>query len=457
MVGNESGQANPDRFGHPPGLTVLATTYMWDRLAFWGTQTILLLYMSKYLLLPEHARQVAGLGIVRGSIEAVTGPLSDIAFASQIYGLFSGLIYLAPLAGAWLGDRLLGRTRTVVLGAILMTAGHFGLASETLFFVALLLLIMGSACMLGNMAAQVGLLYDAQDLRRTRAFGVYVIASNVGAMIAPLLIGTLGEQVDWRWGFVAAGCSMALGTLVYLAGLRKLPADQPRAVAVQMVKHKLTAAEWRRICVILLLLFAPFMLYTIALQQAYALMYVWADSQVDRHMFGAEIPVTWIGIFDGLMTIVSIWIVGKILLAMAKRGKVIGDLTMFGFGMIGIAAAWLLAAASATLAMTPLALWLAFFVIFDFFVGGFVEPQVLSIVSRDSPQSVVSTMMAMHKAAIAVAYFALGWLGRYYEPLGPSGFWLLTAGIAAISAVMVLVPHRWWVRELGPAEQALDH
>lgn len=447
--------AQADRFGHPRGLAVLATTYMWDRLAFWGMQGILLLYMTKYLLLPEHARSVLGLATFRSALESLTGPLTDIAFASQTYGLFSGLVYLAPLAGAWLGDRRLGRTRTIVIGAIIMTAGHFALASEVLFLGALAMLIAGSGFMLGNMSAQVGLLYGQTDLRRTRGFGVYIIASNIGALIAPLLIGTLGEQVDWRWGFTAAGVSMLLGLLAYLAGLRDLPPDRPVRNA-QEPAPKLTGAEWRRIRTILLLLFGPFMLYTIVLQQAYAMMYVWADSQVDRELWGYEVPVTWIGIFDGLMTIVSVWIVGRFLIAQQRKGRVIGDLTMFGLGMVGLTIAWLFAAAIATMPITPLLLWLAFYVMFDFCVGGLVEPQVQSLVSRDSPQSVVSTMMAMHKAAIAVAYFLLGWLGRFYEPLGASGFWLLTAAIAAASGIMVLGAHRWWVRQLGPAEQALD-
>ena len=103
-----------DLFGHPRGLTVLATTESWERFSFYGMQALLMLYMTKYLLLPERARNVVGLAAYRAGLEAVVGKLSDLAFAGQTYGLYSGMIYLMPLAGAWLGDRVLGRTRTIM-------------------------------------------------------------------------------------------------------------------------------------------------------------------------------------------------------------------------------------------------------------------------------------------------------------------------------------------------------
>ncbi|HUQ13934.1 MAG TPA: MFS transporter, partial [Novosphingobium sp.] len=160
-----------DLFGHPRGLTVLATTEMWERFSFYGMQALLMLYMTKYLLLPAHARDVLGLSAYRSGLSSVVGPMTDLAFAAQTFGIYSGLLYGTPLLGAWLGDRVLGKTRTVTLGCVLMAAGHSLMASEHFFLVALLLIIVGAGGVIGNMAAQVGLLYAPDDHRRTRAFG----------------------------------------------------------------------------------------------------------------------------------------------------------------------------------------------------------------------------------------------------------------------------------------------
>jgi POT family proton-dependent oligopeptide transporter len=443
----------PELFGHPRGLTVLATTEMWERFSFYGMQALLLLYMTKYLLLPEHARDVLGLAAYRSGLEAVVGKLSDLAFAAQTYGLYSGMIYLTPLAGAWLGDRVLGRTRTITIGCLMMAAGHLAMASEALFLGALTLLVLGSGCLLGNMLAQVGLLYAPEDQRRTRAFGVYLITLNIGALVAPLVIGTLGEKVSWHLGFGAAGIGMLIGLATYLFGRRHLPPD---TISQRGPKIVLTRSEWRRIGTILLLLFFPYMLFTTAANQSYGIMYVWADTQVDRVIFGFETPVTWIGIFDGLVTILGVWLGNRLSLTLQRRNAKLGDVTKIGLGVAGIALAWLFAAGIARLPVTPLGLWLAFYVLQDFSYAALIEPPVQALVSRDSPPSVVSMMMAMYRAASAVAYFLAGWLARFYEPLGAANFWLLTAGMTAVGAVALLGAHRWWVRGLGPVEQALD-
>ncbi|MEY4238398.1 MAG: hypothetical protein RL339_999 [Pseudomonadota bacterium] len=443
-------------FGHPRGLTVLATTEMWERFSVYGMQALLMLYMTKYLLLPEHARGVIGLATYRSGLESVVGKLSDMAFAGQTYGIYSGMIYLTPIVGAWLGDRILGRTRAITIGCLLMAGGHLAMASEALFLGALTLLVLGSGCVLGNMAAQVGLLYTPEDKRRTRAFGVYLITLNIGALAAPLVIGTLGERVSWHLGFSAAGIGMLIGLATYLAGRRHMPPENLAKRSAKGAKVALTRGEWRQIGTILLLLFVPYMLYVVAANQSYSIMYVWADRQVDRTIFGWEAPVTWIGIFDGVTTIVGVWLGNRLAIALQARGRDPGDLTKVGLGIAGVAIAWVFAYFIAKLPITPLGLWLAFFVLQDFSYAAFIEPPIQALVSRDSPQSVVSMMMAMYKAATAVAYFLAGWLVRFYEPMGAAHFFLLTGALSGLGAVLVLGAHRWWAHRLGPVEEALE-
>ncbi len=443
-----------DLFGHPRGLTVLATTEMWERFSFYGMQALLMLYMTKYLLLPEHVGGVLGLAGFRGGVEAVTGKLTDLAFAAQTYGIYSALIYGTPLIGAWLGDRVLGKTRTITLGCLLMSAGHLTMAVETLFLPALTLIVLGAGGVIGNMAAQVGQLYAPEDHRRTRAFGIYLITLNLGALAAPLVIGTLGERVGWHYGFAAAGVGMIIGLATYLAGRRHLPPDRIATRSERAERAALTPAEWRRIGLILLLM-VPYMLYTIAAQQPYAMMYVWADTAVDRTVLGWEVPVTWIGIADGLMTILGVLIANRIWIAQQRRGREPGDLVKNAIGYLLIALAYVYIAAVAVLPVVPVLMWVAFYLILDLGFG-WSESPMQALVSRDSPPRVAAMMMAALKASAMFSYLLLGWIGRFYEPLGPSRFWLLHAGIAIVAAVPFLLGHKRVARLLGRAEASLD-
>jgi POT family proton-dependent oligopeptide transporter len=424
-------------FGHPLGLGTLAGTELWERFSFYGMQALLMLYMTKHLLQPERAGEVLGLGAFRAALSDLFGPMTDLAFAAQTFGLYSGFIYVTPLAGAWLGDRVLGKTRTVTIGALLMSAGHLAMASERLFLVALLLLILGAGCLVGNMAAQVGQLYGPNDERRTRAFGVYLIALNAGALASPLVVGTLGETVGWHWGFGAAGVGMLLGLATYLAGRRHLPPDRitPRGERV-----RLTRAEWRRIAAILLILF-PYMLAGAAMMQAYGLMLVWAEGAVDRNVLGWTVPVTWVMTADGLMTIGGIILATAIWKRLAALGREPSDVAKLAIGCAGLALSFLFAAGIATLPIVPMLAFVAFYALLDLTIG-WTEAPTASVTSREAPQPVNATMMAVFKLATAGSYFLLGWLGRFFEPLGPPLYWAMTAGLPAAGVVLLMLCNR---------------
>ena len=159
-----SAPASRDILGHPRGLAYLAFAELWERFSYYGMQALLVLYMGQQLLLPGHVEHVAGFAAFRGWIDHVYGPLSPAALASVIFGLYAGGVYLTPLAGGLLADRLLGRTATITLGAILMVIGHFLMAFDVSFLVALSCLLLGVGCFKGNIATQVGELYGPGDL-----------------------------------------------------------------------------------------------------------------------------------------------------------------------------------------------------------------------------------------------------------------------------------------------------
>ena len=426
----------PTWFGHPRGLTILAGTELWERFSFYGMQALLMLYMTRYLLLPDHAARVIGLDGFRTMLAATFGPMSNIAFAAQTYGIYSGLIYATPLIGAWLGDRVLGKTKTVTIGALLMAAGHLTMASEPLFLIALGLLILGGGCVIGNMAAQVGQLYAPEDDRRTRAFGLYLLALNIGALIAPLIVGTLGENVGWHWGFSAAGIGMLIGLATYLSGRRYLPPDR---IVGRGERAKLSRADWFRIAAILCVLL-PYILASAALNQAYGLMYVWADGAVDRMIFGWQMPVSWVGTFDGMMTIVGVFIANH-LWKRNVRARKMSDVDRLGIGLAGITLAFLYIGAVALLPVVSILLWLGFYVILDLATVWY-EASPQSVISRGAPPAVNATMMAVFKLASAFGYFLLGWLGRFYERLGAPLYWSLTAILPAAGLILLLLTRR---------------
>src|SRR5438876_4147623 len=246
--------------GHPRGLAYLAFTEAWERFSYYGMQSLLVLYMVNRLLHPGHIEVVAGFGPFRHLLDNIyRGPLAAQALASAIFGLYTGLVYLTPIAGGLIADRLLGRTLTITIGASLMALGHFLMAFDFSFLLALLCLVSGVGCFKGNLASQVGALYATDDNRRADAFQIYYIFINAGVIISPLIAGTLGEVYGWHWGFGAAGVGMLIGLTIYLSGRKYLPPDSPvveekEASPNHTAKTKLTRRDQIPILVLIALL-----------------------------------------------------------------------------------------------------------------------------------------------------------------------------------------------------------
>ena len=243
--------------GHPKGLGYLAVAEGFERFSYYGMQALLVLYMTKQLLLPGHIENIAGFGPFRAVLEGVYGPLSPQALASNIFGLYAGFVYLTPLAGGFIADRWLGRTTSITIGALIMAAGHFLMAFDVSFLLALLCLLLGVGFFKGNIATQVGELYGPDDLRRADAFQIFLLAVNIAVIISPLVCGTLGQKVAWHWGFGAAGVGMVIGLLIYLSGRRWLPKERSRRrgdAGAAAERPPFVPGDWTRIVVLVLLL-----------------------------------------------------------------------------------------------------------------------------------------------------------------------------------------------------------
>lgn len=431
--------ANDDTafFGHPRGLAYLAFTQVWERFSFYGMQALLTLYMIHQLLLPGHVENVLGFAAFRAAVENVFGALTPLALASQIFGLYTGLVSLTPLIGAWLGDMLLGQRATSILGLLLMTAGHLLMASEALFLLALLLLIVGAGCLKGNMYTQVGNLYADGDTRQTPAFSIFLIGLNVGAFLAPLICGTLGEVYGWHYGFGAAGIGMLIGLGVYIAGWQYLPPDRFHA-AKSETPVRLDRKDWRAIAGVFLMLL-PFMVIMTAANQAYNLVIVWAEAHVDRSVMGMTMPVTWLLTLDGMMTIIGVLLTFPVWRWLASRGWHLDTMQKFMVASVLVTMAYcVLASGSQFAALVPLVVVALYFTLFDFSFG-WLDPPGNAFVSRFAPAATVTTMMSVNlMLSSGIPYFTAGWMGRFYEPLGPTSFWWLHAGIAAAGGLLAI-------------------
>lgn len=432
-----AGKVDSAFFGHPKGLGYLAFTEVWEGFSYYGMQALLVLYMVGQLLMPGHVEHVAGLATLRGIAEGMTGSMTRLAFASQIFGLYAGLVNATPLLGGWLGDRVLGQTRTIILGAVLMTLGHLCMTSETLFLPALLLLVLGAGCIKGNMAVQIGALYGADDPRRTQGFGVYMFVRNLGAFAAPLVCGTLGETLGWHYGFGVAAIAMAAALMIYLAGRKYLPPEPP--VRRRRRENAPLTRQQRRAVLGLFLAFIPYLLMFTAVYQAYNVLPVWVSDHVDRRAGGLTIPVTWMYTFDGIATMVGIAATIRFWRMLGHRRREPDSLGKMAIGSAMTCGAFLILTTTSALSAGAVALpWLlAFFVLLDFsFIWG--EPPLRAFVSRHAPPSHATVMMSLSIMSIAIANFIVGWLGRFYEPWGPARFWLLHAGIAASGIAVAL-------------------
>jgi POT family proton-dependent oligopeptide transporter len=436
-----------DLFGHPRGLTFLFATEMWERFSYYGMRALLVLYMTKYLLSPGRADGVIGLDGLRALLESMFGPLGVQPFASQIYGLYTGLVYLTPFIGGLIADRVLGQRRTVVIGAALMAAGHFMMAFEPLFLIALTTLILANGAFKPNIVTQVGGLYAPGDHRRDRAYSIFYVGINIGAFLAPLVCGTLGEELGWHYGFLAAGVGMTIALAVYLYALPLLPPDEMHKLrAAGLDRKPLDRSQWRSIGA-LAVLFVPTTLFFATYEQQGNTIALWADDHTDRTIdlvvWHGEIPVTWFQAFNPLMIFAFTPLIVGLWSRQARRGGEPSTITKMALGCFGVALSYLIMVGAAWVAQGDEASWwwlLAFFIVIT--VGElYLSPISLSLVSKAAPARMLSMMMGLWLATSFTGNLLAGWLGSFWSAMDKTSFFLM-AGLAALAGGVIFAFNR---------------
>ena len=451
-VSGDGGTAVRGFSGHPKGLAYLAFTELWERFSYYGMTALLALYLGKQLLLPPHADHVVGLAALRHLFE-FRAPMSNAAFASLIYGWYGGLVYFTPILGGWVADRWLGAKRTVTLGALLMSAGHLAMTFDQSFLVALLLLIVGSGCLKGNISAQVGALYPhAAESLRARGFTIFSTAINIGGVLGPVGTGAVAATYGWHAGFGLAAVLMLVALAVYLAGQRHLPESEVRRHA-RADLPPLTAEEKRRtwaIVGVILLSILP----SIAYPMIWNIGIVWIDQHVDLHTALGAVPATWFNSVDAFASIV----VAAPLIALwawqARRRQEPGDLTKIAIGSAIVGASALLLTAGSALAGdgAKVSVWWALACYFGMGTAFmWYWPQTLALVSQSAPPKINATMVSASFLALFIGSTLMGWVGSFYDQMSPAAFWAVDAAIGFAGAAIAFAARRPLMRVLDPA------
>ena len=436
---------SPQSFrGHPRGVYVLASTELFERISFHGMQALLVLYLVGHILVGETSDRVWGLSGLRAGIESVVGPLSVQATAAQIFGLYIGFVMFLPILGGVIGDRFLGRVRAVSLGAVLMVLGHLSLAFDESFLVGLFFLMLGAGFLRGNLTPQVGELYAQDDPRRPTAYQIYGSMVNLGAFIAPILTGAIGQVYGWHAGFASAAVAMSVALLVFLTGRRSLPEPAKPAGNLASVYQRTDAGMRRdRQKVLLLILMVPLVTcFWVAQTQVWNTYNIWVRDHLEMHLGSFDIPIPWLQSLDGVAPLIALTPMLMFWQWQHRRGrepdefgKLAIGAALFGLGTLLLAVSSLVEGADIRI---PLFWAIGFHLISNLGWLYFV-PTAYAIYSRAAPVSVAATMFGVNSISISLGSVISGRLGGFYETLSPPAFWGLHAIIVTAGGLALLL------------------
>lgn len=436
--------------GQPPGLIFLTATQMWERFAFFGTQALLVLFMTRYLLVAEHAKDVIGLGALRAALEGRSGPISIEPFAAQVYGLYMALASLAPILGGIIADRVLGQHRMVVIGAALTAVGDFLLAFDQLFLLALAILIIAGGAFRPSIATQVGALYGPPDARRDRGYAIFYIGIGIAALLAPPICGTLGEDWGWPYGFAAAGIAMAFGLAVYLFAGTALPSDtSEKFAAAARISSRSGLPRWRAIVPLAGILFAATLIWA-AYQQKSSTIALWADDHTDRTfdllLWHGHIPLDAFQAFNPMLIVVFTPLMVTLWSWQARRGREPGTIIKMALGALCVALAYVIMAGAVIAAQGDESSWwwlAGYFALIS--IGELqVAPIGLSFISKATPARMRSTMMGLWLAVSFAGGLIAGALAGFWSQMDKASYFLLIAGIAVLAGGLMLACAWLW-------------
>jgi POT family proton-dependent oligopeptide transporter len=442
-----------ERFGHPKGLWTLAGTELWDRISFHGMVSMLVLYMTADLLPGPRIDHVAGFAAYRGLLAQLGVSSTPTAIATQTFGFYFAGVTFLPLVGGWLGDRVITRRSAVAAGALTMTAGHFCMAFDATFLVALMLLMVGAGLLRGNLSPQIRGLYADGDRRLADAFQAYSFCINIGAFIAPIASGAVAKVYGWHAGFALAGFGMLVGLVWYLAGSRHLPPQAPRTGRAGP-RAAFTPRE-RRGLIALAVIWPVSLAFWTTQAQIWNVYSLWVRDHIQMDVGGFVVPIPWLQSLDGLAPAVAAPLLILLWRWQAARGTEPATLTKAATGCLIMASATLLLAAEPLLAARdgrgPLWLVVLFHVISNFGAISFA-PVIRSFFAERAPESLRGTVIGLESLSVTGASLISGAMGGWYQTVTPPMFWTVSAAIAGTAGVLLLLVRRPLVRWIENAD-----
>ena len=472
-------------FGHPRGLSTLFFTEMWERFSYYGMRALLILFLTA-------APAAGGLGF-------------DTGTAGAVYGLYTSMVYMMSLPGGWIADRLIGQRRAVLYGGVLIASGHFSMAfpSISTFYLGLLLIVIGTGLLKGNISVLVGQLYAPNDNRRDAGFSIYYMGINLGAFIAPLVCGYLGQRVNWHLGFAAAGIGMTLGLVQYVlggrhlgdAGLHPAPAASPAAADMLWRRAKLwgggvgaavvllavilytdalpitpthiadaagylllittivffswlffggdwTPAERKRLYVIGVFFLAAALFWS-EFEQAGSTLNLFADRATRTSVGGWEFPSSWFQSANALFIIMFAPLFALLWVRLGSREP--SSPVKFSIGLVGVGVGFavLIPAARAAEAGSLVSpMWLVATYLVHTFAELCLSPVGLSSMTKLAPARVAGLMMGVWFLGASVGNFIGGRLSSFYEAWALPNLFGVVAAFGIASGVILLALSR---------------
>ncbi|MFN4884748.1 MAG: peptide MFS transporter [Bacteroidota bacterium] len=434
---------------HPKGLYLLFFTEMWERFSYYGMRGILILYLTKQWM-------EGGLAI-------------DEKEASLIYGFFTGFVYFTPIIGGWLADKFIGQRMAITIGGITMMIGQFvlfAINTQVGLYIGLLLLIIGNGFFKPNISTLVGQLYSNNDPRRDSAFSIFYMGINLGAFLAPLVIGLFAENLfavkneageivtyGYKYGFLISGIGMLLGQLLfnslaskYLGHLGKAPVKSAEANLEESknTNAPLSKEEKQRMTVIFILT-AFVVFFWAGFEQAGSSLSLYTDKFIDRTVGTFEIPTSWFQSVNPLFIVAL-----APLFAMfwtSNIGKKFSTPVKMGMGMIllGIGFFFMLGAVAERggenpdVAVKASLIWLVLTYLIHTIGELALSPVGLSVVTKLAPVKFASLMMGVWLLSSFLANIIGGFVAAYVEALGAFAIFATIAGFVIFLGMVMIV------------------
>lgn len=387
---------------HPKGLSVLFFTELWERFSYYGMRAILVLYLTR-----ETLGDNPGLGW--SSAEALA-----------LYGWYTMLVYVMSIPGGIIADKWLGQKKTVFLGGMFIAAGHLTLAVNNMvsFYTGLALIIAGVGCLKPNISTMVGGLYKQGDPQRDSGFTIFYIGINIGAALAPLLVGYIGEVYGWHYGFGLAGIAMLIGQTVFLWGQKYLidvgnfiPAPKLEGVKT---RKPLTRIEKDRV-IVLLISFVIVIVFWAAYEQAGGLMNIYTHDKINRELLGFEIPASLFQSVPAIFVIMFGTIVASFWSKRHLKGKESSSLFKMAIGTMVMGTGFLMMTGAAIEAQEggkAMLIWLILAYLLQVIGELSISPVALSFISKLAPLKYASIMMGIYFAATGLGSKVAGLVGE---------------------------------------------